>query len=195
VPEAVRAYAFDACAAGAENSTVVAPGVTIAERRPRSMLNVRGDPADAGLASALRESFNVTLPLEPNTVTAAGATRALWLGPDEWLLVSERRALQPPASPGRGTLTDLSHGRAVLRLSGADVRAVLAKGCGLDLHPREFPVDRCAQTAIAKVSVILDHVQLDVFDLYCPRSYARSFWGWVTEACAEYGCRIAPPAS
>lgn len=194
--EVARTFPFDAHAARTVSTATVAAGVTIAVRRIRAMLNVRGDPDDVELARAVLEGFGVTLPVEPNTAvgTAAGATRALRLGPDEWLLVSDSRTFEVPANIGSGTITDVSHGRAALRVSGPHVRAVLAKGCPLDLHPRGFPLDRCAQTAIAKVSVILDHMQADVFDLYCSRSHAGSFWHWLTEAAAEYGYDVAPTA-
>lgn len=196
--EAARIFDFDTHAERAVSTATVAAGVTIVTKRVRSMLNVRGNPDDAGFARAILGSFDVALPREPNTAVSAGVpgtgtrmTRALWLGPDEWLLVGEHAALEAPAHVGTGTITDVSHGRAVLRVSGPEVRAALAKGCSLDLHPRAFPPDRCAQTAIAKVAVILDHTEQDVFDLYCSRSYAGSFWHWLTQAAAEYGCNIA----
>lgn len=194
MPEVARISAFEAHAALATSTATVAAGVTMAVRRVRVMLNVRGHPDDRALERALAERFGVSLALAPNTAAGAGATRILWLGPDERLLVSEHPVVELPALIGNGTVTDVSHGRAALRVSGPQVRAALAKGCPLDLHPREFPPDRCAQTAIARVSVILDHVRPDVFDLYCPRSYAGSFWHWLSDACAEYGRGIAPPA-
>jgi sarcosine oxidase subunit gamma len=90
-------------------------------------------------------------------------------------------------------VTDVSCGRAALRLRGLRVRDALAKGCPLDLDPRVFPAGRCAQTSIGRVSVILDHVEPEVFDVYVSRSYAGSFWDWLIEACAEYRYAIAAP--
>lgn len=187
-----RIYAFEACAS-AGRLTASAPGVTIAPRRVAAMLDVRGDPADTALAQAVRERFGLTLPREPNTAVGSDAARVLWLGPDEWLIVAQSDRDESFAA-GDGTVVDVGHGRAALRLAGPDVRYALAKGCALDLHPREFPPDRCAQTAIAKVSVILDHVRPGVFDLYCSRSYAGSLWHWLIEACAEYRYTVSPPA-
>lgn len=189
---AERIYAFDAYAAG-QTSGGVAAGVTLEPRRVAVMLNVRGRGDDAALARAVLDRFGVALPREPNTTAGTDAARALWLGPDEWLLVLQPEGGEAAFMTGEGTLTDVSHGRAALRLSGLDVREALAKGCALDLHPLEFPPGRCAQTAIAKVSVLLDHVQPGVFDLYCSRSYAGSLWQWLTDACAEFRCNVSPP--
>ena len=188
---AERFYAFERYAAVAAKAAARA-GVTIAPRRPVTMLDVRG-PADA-VAAHLKARCGLEIPREPNAAIGS-ATRALWLGPDEWLVISNATACaiveasdQPDVS-----ITDVGHGRAALRLRGPDLRDALAKGCSLDLDPRAFPRGRCAQTAIGRISVILDHVEPDVVDVYCARSYARSFWHWLTEACVEYGYAVAPP--
>jgi sarcosine oxidase subunit gamma len=194
VVDALRVFAFDAFAAAAEERDLASPGVTIASRRAGAMFNVRGNPRDGQFMRDAAAVLHVQLPVVPNTASRARGMRALWLGPDEWLIVS---AVEFPSSSSfrvaNGTLTDVSHGRAVLRLSGPDVCQVLAKGCPLDLDVRDFPVGACAQTAIAKINVILDRVQPQVFDLYCPRSHAGSFWHFVTDAAAEYGCNIVRP--
>jgi sarcosine oxidase subunit gamma len=156
------------------------------------MLNVRG-PADT-VAAELKARYALAVSPEPNTATGS-AIRVLWLGPDEWLVVQNMTAA--PISEGRArdrvSIVDVSHGRAALRLRGPDVRDALAKGCAVDLDARAFPPARCAQTAIGRISVILDHVEPGVFDVYCSRSYAGSFWHWITEACAEYRYTTAPP--
>jgi heterotetrameric sarcosine oxidase gamma subunit len=182
---AERIHAFRPYAARASGSASEA-GITIAPRAVVAMLNVRG-PADV-VAAELKARYGLDLSSAPNTATGLNM-RVLWLGPDEWLLMGHA---EKPAD-GRISVTDVSHGRAALRLRGPHVRDALAKGCALDLDRRVFPAGRCAQTAIGRISVILDHVQLDVFDVYCSRSFAGSFWYWITEACAEYRYTIAPP--
>ena len=163
----VRIFAFDAYAARDRKPSVAGAGIGIEPRHVEAMFAVRA----------------------PAAPTASGGveTRVLRLGPDEWLVAAMRGT---PEISADGFVTDVSHGRAVLRVAGREVLAVLAKGCALDLDPRVFAVGACAQTAIAKINVILDRVAPDAFDIYCPRSYAGSFWHWLTEAAAEYGCNI-----
>ena len=181
---AERIYAFEAYAVRATGGVTSGAGVTIAPLRPASMLNVRGAAGDA---------FGIALPKEPNTALGH-ELRALWLGPDEWLLVNwGRSTFSENSTPTPFSVTDVSSGRAGLRLRGPRVRDALAKGCPLDLDRRVFPEGRCAQTLIGRVSVILDHVESDVFDVYVSRSYAGSLWDWMIEACAEYRYAIAPP--
>jgi sarcosine oxidase subunit gamma len=131
----------------------------------------------------------VPLPLAPNRVTAMGPLRALWLGPDEWLLVAEGDALdlvprlERAVMGRRAAVNDLSSNRRIIEIGGSAARDLLAAGCGLDLHPRAFGPGHCAQTLIARVPVILD--QLDEaphYRILVRRSYARWLVDWLIDA-------------
>jgi sarcosine oxidase subunit gamma len=85
---------------------------------------------------------------------------------------------------------DVSSSRAVIEVSGPRARDLLAKGCGLDLHPRAFAPGHCAQTLLARLPIILD--QLDptpAYRLFAPASAARWVCDWLLDAAAEF----APP--
>jgi sarcosine oxidase subunit gamma len=183
---ALAALALDAHAARS-----APPGtLTLCERPARGQLALRGDAADGALAAAVREVLGVELPLEPNTVGRGDDASVLWLGPDEWLAVMpeghEVRALQALDSALAGThalVSDVSHARAVVELSGTDARTVLAKGCSLDLHPRAFGPDRCAQSALARAHVLLHQLdETPAFDLYVHRSFMEYAWDWLVDA-------------
>ncbi|MGH6917542.1 MAG: sarcosine oxidase subunit gamma, partial [Geminicoccaceae bacterium] len=94
---------------------------------------------------------------------------------------------------GSGAVTDVSGGRMAVRLGGADVRALLAKDCPLDLDPRAFRAGTCAQSMLAQVSVLI-HALADGehFDLYGARSYGLHLWEWLTHAAAEFGYGVTP---
>jgi sarcosine oxidase subunit gamma len=78
---------------------------------------------------------------------------------------------------------NLSQRLAVLRLKGPATQAVLAKGCGLDLHPRHFPVGRCARTRFAQLPIVVDCIDATPqFDLYVGRSYLPYLISWLNDA-------------
>jgi sarcosine oxidase subunit gamma len=163
--------------------------LAISERRDLTMINLRGRAEHGGgfLASA-NEQLLAALPLTPNSSTACADGLVLNLGPDEWLLVGARFSEDLKVSGG--FLTDVSHGRSCVRIGGPQARELLAKGCSLDLDARVFKPGQCAQTSIARVSVLLHLRESAQFDLYCARSYARTLWHWLTEASAEFGYRV-----
>ena len=120
-------------------------GVVISERPFLGHLNLRGDPSDRAFMDGVERALGLALPVEPNTVSVGDALQALWLGPDEWLIVTPRDeqvavadALVEALVGVFASVTDITGGQTVVTLSGERSRDVLAKGCSLDLHPREI---------------------------------------------------------
>jgi heterotetrameric sarcosine oxidase gamma subunit len=173
--------------------TPAAPGhgIILSECHPLIMLNLRGSPS-AAFCEQVLQTYGCELPVEPDSSSTCEAGEMLKLGPDEWLLVAEpgSRWLENMAIAG-ATLTDVSHARTVVRAAGRKSREMLAKGCPVDLHPLRFPDGKCIQTSIAKINVIVHKLPAaNDFALYVARSYAASFWHWLTAACAEYGYHV-----
>ena len=178
---------------GTYGAADTAPGVVIAERRNLNLWILRGASSDHNFMAAAQSVFDVTLSIAPGTAASVGTASALCLAPDEWL-ISDGTAITGELTVSGGTCVDVSHGRTVLRVSGPRTRVLLAKGCGLDLHPSVFRSGHCAQTAIARINVLMHLRDQDgAFDLYCSRSYALSFWRWVATSAAEFGYRVATP--
>lgn len=134
------------------------------------------------------------LPAEANTVREARGRRALWLGPDEWLVVGaagEERAIEAELrgalGDGLAALVDVSANRTALELSGPRARDVLMKGCALDLHPRALGPGRCAQTAIARTQVILEQLSAEpAYRLHVRPSFAQHLALWLLDAMEEF---------
>ena len=157
-----------------------------------AQLNLRVDPTDASALAAAAGVLGFGLPVEPNGVSGSGAVAALWLGPDEWLVV---------ASPGKGedleqrlgralggsfrALVDVSASRTTLELCGPSARAALESGCPIDLHPRVFRAGQCAQTLVARASVILWQLTEEPrYRLLVRPSFAAYVAAWLTDAVA-----------
>lgn len=163
--------------------------VRIRDLGPLTQVGLRADASDAELLAELADAVGVALPVRSNTVARGdGGRRALWLGPDEWLLVDEPgggdalvAGVEEAAGVRWATAVDLSANRVVLELSGPRVRDLLAAGCALDLHPRAFGPDRCAQTMLARAQVILER-DGGAFRLFVRPSFARYLAGWLLDA-------------
>ncbi len=168
-------------------------GVTLAEIPHLAQITLRGDPRDADVLGAMRSALGFDVPLKANTVAAAGDVSALWLGPDEWLVVGapdsevELTARLHAALNGRhASVVDVTANRTVLELSGPSARAVLEKACGLDLRPRAFKVGQCAQTNLARTVGILELTQGGAWRIYVRNSFAVYLADWLLDAMAEY---------
>ncbi|TQS40689.1 sarcosine oxidase subunit gamma [Cryptosporangium phraense] len=131
-----------------------------------AMTNVRGEP-----------------PVAANTWADVDGGRAIWLGPDEWLLTSADEA--PEDLETRTGGTDVSAQRITLRLAGARARDLLAGGCAIDLHPRVFGPGQCVQTRLAQAAVVLLREE-DEYVVLVRSSFAGYLADWLLDAAAEY---------
>ncbi|GBU18757.1 MULTISPECIES: sarcosine oxidase subunit gamma family protein [Methylobacterium] len=170
------------------------PGVILDLREGIGLATIiLADGQDEALARALSERFGFAPPA-PGAAAFASGRGLVWAGPGQWLAVAPSRADLAgfgEALAGLAAVTDQSDSRAVVRVSGPQARTALSKGVGVDLHPRAFRAGSAAGTGISHI--VAQIWQLDdapTYELAVPRSFAGSFWGWLTESAAEYGCEV-----
>ncbi len=167
---------------------------TIRELPFTTQINLRGSAADAAFAAATQAALGHGLPAAANTWAGAGERAALWLGPDEWLIVAPDGMNEAIAATLRNGLdgqhaavTDVSANRTVIEIAGSHARAVLAKGCPLDLHARAFGPPQTAQTLLAKAQILLQCADTrPAFRLYVRISFAPYVAEWLIDAAAEF---------
>jgi sarcosine oxidase subunit gamma len=95
------------------------------------------------------------------------------------------------ACGGHAAIVDQSHAGMLLNATGRRIRDALAKGLPIDLDPRAFGIGHAAVTAVAHVGVHLWQInELPTYRLLIPRSYAGSFWHWLSASAAEYGLEV-----
>lgn len=172
---------------------VVGPrAVSLREVPFLTMVGLRSVPGSAA-AGRLERALGTSLPLRCGEVTTSAAgSSVLWLSPDEFLVVDDR----PPAAltdglvealgDGPGAVLDLSANRTTLALAGPLARAVLEKGCPLDLHPRSFAVGTAWLTMIGAVPVLLWKTGDDAFWIMPRSSYADFLGRWLIDAMEEF---------
>jgi methylglutamate dehydrogenase subunit D len=159
-----------------------APGITLSVVHPLAIAMVI---ARKGKAKALKD-----------TLATLKSVDVLWAGPDQYFVQSTskpeaaiynelKNKLQNIAS-----VTDQSHGRVTIRISGPIARAVLAKGTPIDLHDDEFPLSKSALTQMAHVGVHLTRTGKDEFSVSVFRGFSESFWDWLTSQAAEFGYQV-----
>ena len=112
--------------------------VALHELPAAAMVDLRLDPADAAAFSAAERVLSLKLPVTPGKSGNGADSVAMWLGPDQWLIVvpSASAASLAQALDGvAASAVDVSDLRAMFELSGPLAADVLRKGCAVDLHP------------------------------------------------------------
>lgn len=168
-------------------------GIKLTERRFVGKVNVRGDAADAGFTEAVKSVVGSAPPTNPNTVASAADYTVFWLGPDEWQIhCGEDRqrdlvsGLREVLKDKHAAVVDVSDYYVVMRLAGKKALEVLSKGTPLDLHPRVFPPDRCAQTVFGHATVLLHKLDEETVDLQVRWSFAEYVWFFIVDGTLEY---------
>ena len=164
--------------------TRVTDGAVMLEHVPfLAQVNLRLDPA-------LAERAPYPLPVEPNTVWEDGPRAALWLGPDEWVILGPPHAGAEIVAELEGTLeglhrsiVDVSANRVALEISGPQAKEILSKGCSIDLHPSMWAPGMCAQTMLGKAQVVL-HERADTTGIAVRTSFANYLIDWFGAATA-----------
>ena len=178
-------------------------GVRMGERPFFTMIGLRGDATDPGFTGGIEKALGFALPLAPNTVTGKGKKSALWMGPDEWMIVTAPdtaaktlSGLHDALSGQHVAVFDVSDSRTIIELSGKNAREVLMKGCGIDIHPRAFGPGQCAQSTLALAHVLIHQTAqhkktgAPTYHIYVHRSFAEYLWAWLEDAGGEYGIAI-----
>ena len=158
----------------------------------RTMVGLRNTPGTPA-AERVEAALGLILPTACGATGATDGRTALWLGPDEWLVVSEVDgpgdlvALLDDALAGApGSAVDVSANRTTLELSGERARQVLEKGCALDLHPRSFGPGRAVSTTLGPVPLVLWQTGEETYRLLPRSSFADYLARWLLDAAAEF---------
>jgi heterotetrameric sarcosine oxidase gamma subunit len=153
---------------GWEISSTVAGPLTLVDLSRLGKFSVRAVPGSA--PSTLPAPWTSSRAADGRLVTAAAI--------GEWLVLT-------PSGAGAGideggeilSVVDVTHGRALLRLTGAGARGVLAKLCAIDLADSVTPDGTSCRSFVG--SIVVDVVRDDVkgtpsYLLHSERSAGRS---------------------
>jgi sarcosine oxidase subunit gamma len=165
--------------------------VSLSEVPFLGMVSLRVDPSSSA-AARVAAVLGAPPPANCGETTGTGDQKTLWLGPDEWLVVTTNDAValvhQLDAALGEdpGLALDVSANRTVIEITGPQARAVLEKGCPVDLHPRSFGPDRAVATTLARVPVLLWQTGDDRYRLLPRSSFAEYVARWLLDAMQEF---------
>ena len=180
---------FQSPIAAPERAAAGDGGLRLADVSGAPVILMQGD-----VSAALQKQFS-TLPAHPGDVVAAGDSLLARLTPAELTLFGPTAGATLPAAgalgdPPRGYATDVTHGQAVLKLTGPDAAGALSKICGLDFHTTVFPSMQAKQTSAAKIKTLVvrcDEGEMRVYYLLVARPFGQYFWDILWDAGQEFG--------
>jgi len=163
-------------ASGARQSPTLAPSPILRQLPAASRHVLRGGQQ---VMSAAAHALGL-----PRSETACRAVQndelaALWLGPDERLLIGPAdgarktaELLQQALAELTHSLVEVSHALAAFEVGGPRATEALNAGCPLDLDIASFPLDMCTRTVFSKAQILLWRTGPEVFHVETARSFA-----------------------
>lgn len=170
-------------------------GVWANEIPLQGYISLRGNAGDNAFIGAVSRSLDVLLPSKPCMLATSAKAKALWLSPDEWLIVCARHDVRALLANLKASLADIrsqavdnSGGYTQIALAGADASRVLSHVTVYDVPSLE--AGRVVGTTFGKSSVYL-HRQGDGYRLILRRSFADYIWRYLVRAAEPYGFGVA----
>ena len=163
-------------------------GVDIQELPFINKINVRIDINDNQNIIKCGKLINAILPIQPNTYVKNDNVKAIWLGPNEWLITNNQNLynnLKSEIGDMQASVTDVSENRTVIRISGDQIFKLLSKFLVLDLEKNLPDESSCAQTLFVKVPVLLvrnnNEKQIPEIDIFTNRSHAKYIYNLIVD--------------
>jgi heterotetrameric sarcosine oxidase gamma subunit len=156
--------------------------VTLARVPPMTRIVIR---AGREAALAIGDMLGVALPTAPCRSNRSSDRAALWLGPDEWLVLADDDA-KLPTTYAAGSIVDISHRDTALSVTGPRAAWVINAYCALDLYLSTFPIGMCTRTVFGKAEIVLWRTAPDTFRIEVARSLAPYVWAGLEEARREF---------
>ena len=142
-----------------------------------------------GARAACSASFGAELPAKLGLAGERERRAALWLGPDEWLLIAEGdeadllgAEIEAALEHAAHSLVDVSHRQIGLLVGGAVAVRALSAGCPLDLRLTAFPIGMATRTIFDKAEIVLWRRGADEFHVEVWRSFAPYLVAALSEA-------------
>ena len=157
-------------------SVAASPGCAAVQLAALPPANATDHPRRRGVPRRCRADRSGSLSLREVRVHAL-----LWLGPDEFLLLTSDDAI-----PLIANTVDVSHRDTALSVSGPRAAWAINAFCALDLHDAAFPVGMCTRTLLGKAQVVLWRTAEATFRIEVARSLAPYVWACLEEARREF---------
>ena len=159
--------------------------VTVEAAGPAARISLR---ATARGATDYGKKIGLELPTKPGLSQSKAGLSALWIGPDEWLIIDEKNQIEklvPGRENAQTSVTDISHRNVAFLISGEGAANTLNAAAPRDLSLAAFPVGGASRTIFGKAEVVLLRTGKTSFRLECWRSFAPYVWDLLVDSAQD----------
>jgi sarcosine oxidase subunit gamma len=166
------------------------------EIKPIMKLIVKGKTKN--FITAIGKNLDLLLPTKANTSTSSKALTALWLSPDEWMLVSnkavsedsncyeaEDNLIKNISKVNLGAVTDVSDQFVTINIKGSKVFDLLATGSPYNFNEFKNKKGSVVQTILSHIDVIVHLTEINEVNLLVRRSFSEHLYSWINDSASR----------
>jgi len=165
------------------------------EKTPIGKINLRGNIENKDFVSKVGKILGIILPKEPCSTSTKEKITSLWLGPNEWLIVSNEKISKETnrydlenvlydniSKANLGSVTNVTDQFTIFTLCGSNITKILSKSCPFDFESYTFTNNKVTQTILNHIDVTIHKKDENNIDLYVRRSFAKHLWDWLKDS-------------
>ena len=170
--------------------------VSIKELSPVIKINVRGKKRE--FLTNVGKNLNMILPSEANTSSTSDKLTAIWLSPDEWMIVSNELASKDTnkselhemlfnsiSKTNLGAVIDITDQFVQLELKGENIYEIFSAGSPFNFNEFKEKKGSTTQTLLNNIDVIVHHKDENLVNLFVRRSFSEHLCSWVNDSASR----------
>ncbi|MDA9084680.1 sarcosine oxidase subunit gamma [Candidatus Pelagibacter sp.] len=180
----------------------------VEEISPIMKINIRGKNTNlltngnfnkgSSFFAIVGKATNLILPSDNNTSSANEKMTSLWLGPDEWMIVSNHKndkdnniyeteefLFNNISKAKLGSITNVTDQFVMINIEGKKVFDLLEASCPFNFNDFKQKKGVVIQTILQQIEVIIYHQEINSINLFVRRSYYEHLMSWIDDSASR----------
>ena len=170
--------------------------ISVKEISPIMKLNLRGKKRE--FFTAVGKHLDMILPTEANTSSSSSKLTAIWLSPDEWMVVSneliekntnsydlEESLYNSISKTNLGAVIDVTDQFVMLELKGSKIYELFSSGSPYNFNDFREKKGSTAQTLLNNIDVIIQNKSENLVNLFVRRSFSEHLFSWINDSASR----------
>ena len=170
--------------------------ISVKEISPIMKLNLRGKKRE--FFTAVGKHLDMILPTEANTASSSSKLTAIWLSPDEWMVVSnefieknnniydlEESLYNSISKTNLGAVIDVTDQFVMLELKGSKIYELFSSGSPYNFNDFREKKGSTTQTLLNNIDVIIQNKSENLVNLFVRRSFSEHLFSWINDSASR----------
>tara|TARA_B100000927_G_scaffold123694_1_gene99704 strand:+ start:239 stop:802 length:564 start_codon:yes stop_codon:yes gene_type:complete len=170
--------------------------ISVKEISPIMKLNLRGKKRE--FFTAVGKHLDMILPTEANTSSSSSKLTAIWLSPDEWMVISneliekntnsydlEESLYNSISKTNLGAVIDVTDQFVMLELKGSKIYELFSSGSPYNFNDFREKKGSTTQTLLNNIDVIIQNKSENLVNLFVRRSFSEHLFSWINDSASR----------